>query len=295
MTKLIKTLIEKVENTSTEVPIIPDYFLKTKLDTADKVPQKSRAGIYHNHVHVSSLAGDFCPRQYAIAKHENLSLFESLTGGHKVTFAIGRAVEAHIRENLIADIGKKNVYAKWTCECGKQYQQGFWANVQCSECGKPLDTFTEADVQDDENGVKGHPDFIFRFKNKLVVVEIKSMKKDQWDELEAPLESHIRQATMYPYLLSKSVNPDRIHPMVIYIYCTKDFKWGSPYKEFHVDASEERYEKQRQDALAEAKQIKDYVQGGETPPRICQSQASSLAKKCPVAFRCFNVYKDEIR
>lgn len=293
MAKLIDSLINKAAETGLpDEPVLPAGFLKNILDTADRIPQKGRAATYSKHVHVSSLAGDFCARQYAITRHEKLSLFESLTGGHKVTFAIGRAVETHIRDGIISQYGRQNIYAKWTCECGKTAFQGTWRPINCA-CGKEIDIFNEADIQDDDFGVKGHPDLIFRYKNRLFVVEIKSINKPAWEELEAPLPSHIKQALMYPYLLGKEAK--NVSTTVVYIYCTKDFKFGSPYKEYHVDASEEHHVAQRQNLLEQAKEVKDYVEGGKTPERICKSIASPLAKKCPVAMRCFNTYKDEVR
>lgn len=275
-----------------ETPVIlPDNFVKGILDEADKKPEKSRAGSYTKHVHVSSLAYNFCPRQYAIAVKENLSLYESHTGGHKVTWKLGRAAEQHVREGFIENYGRDNIYAKWECSCKRSYREGFYKEAACP-CGKPLDVFAEPDIVDDENGVKGHPDLVFKYKQKLFVMEIKSMKADQWNELTEPLHSHVMQAGMYPKLLE--MKKQGISPVVVFIYVTKDFKWGSPYKEFHVDMSEAKYVKMHDEMLSDAKQVKDYVEKGKSPPRICQSLASSMAKKCPVAFRCFHVYDDEI-
>lgn len=287
---LLKTLINKLE--TPETIVLPDNFIKNILDKEDRVPERSRAGSYNQHVHVSSLAYNFCPRHYAIAIKENLALYESVTGGHKVMWKIGRAVEEHVRDTFIESYGARNVWAKWHCRDHKDtFREGFYKPETC-HCGKLLDTYAEADIQDDENGVVGHADLIFRYKNTLFAKEIKSMNKAQWDELTEPLDTHIMQAGMYPKLLGKRLK--NISPIVTFIYVTKDFKFGSPYKEFHVDMSEAKYVKMHDDMLAEAKQVKDFVQKGKSPERICASLASPLAKKCPVNFRCFNVYDDEI-
>lgn len=286
---LLKTLINKVDTESKVV--LPDNFVKAILDKQDKVPEKSRAGTYTTHVHVSSLAYNFCPRQYAIAIKENLSLYESLTGGHKVTFRLGRAAEEHVREGFIDTYGRHNIYAKWECACGRSYREGFYKEVACA-CGKPLDVFKEPDIQDDENGLKGHPDLVFNYKQRLFVMEIKSMNKKDWEALTEPLHSHIMQAGMYPKLLA--MKRTGVSPIVVFIYVGKEFVWGSPYKEFHVDMSEPKYVAIHEAMQAEAKQVKDYVEKGISPERICTSINSSLAKKCPVAFRCFHSYEDKI-
>lgn len=287
---LLKALVNKLE--SPPISVLPDNFVKDILDKSDKTPEKSRAGTYKKHVHVSSLAYNFCPRQYAIAIKENLSLYESLTGGHKVTFALGRAAEKHVREGFIESYGVNNIYAKWECECKRSYREGFFKADAVCPCGKPLDVFAEPDIVDDENGVKGHPDLVFNYQKTLFVMEIKSMNKKDWDELTEPLQSHLMQAGLYPKLLS--MKREGISPVVVFIYVTKDFKWGSPYKEFHVDMSDPKYVTMHENMLAEAKEVKDYVETGKTPQRICPSLSSTMAKKCPVAFRCFHSYEDTI-
>lgn len=287
---LLKTLVDNVLEDA--LPILPENFVKDILDKADKTPEKSRAGTYKNHVHVSSLAYNFCPRQYAIAIKEKLSLYESHTGGHKVTWRLGRAAEEHVREGFISNYGKKNIYAKWICSsCEEKYREGFFKNVSC-DCGGVLDKFAEPDIQDDENGVKGHPDLVFNYKKTLFIMEIKSMNARDWEALEEPLHAHILQAGMYPKLLA--LKRQGISPVVTFIYVTKDFKWGSPYKEFHVDMSEQKYVDLHENMLKEAKEVKDFVEKGISPQRICPSMSSNLAKKCPVAFRCFHTYEDKI-
>lgn len=271
----------------TETPL-EENFVKEILDSYDRVPERSRAGTYNGYVHVSSLSYDFCARQYAIAHKEQLSLYESLTGGHKVTFRIGRAVESHIRESFIAHYGEDKIYAKWICVCGNKYYEGLGSNPQCS-CGEVVNIFNEPDLSDDVSGVSGHPDLVFLRAGKLRVLEIKSIKKDAWDELEEPQPAHKLQAGIYPHLLSKRTKFN-VSPEVVFIYCTKDFKFGSPYKEFHLDTSTPEFIKEREELFAEAKQVKDFAAGGEMPGRICQSMSSALAKKCPVNFRCFHVY-----
>ncbi len=290
---LLNNLANKVKGVKEySISTLPPGYVKGLIDKHDNIPEQSRIGTYSGYVHVSSLSGNFCAREYAIAQHEDLSLFESFTGGHKVTFRIGRAVEDHIRTSIIAEHGKPKIFAKWTCECGKQSRLGLYKEVQC-ECGKLLDVFDEPAITDEANGVSGRPDLVLYKDKTLHIVEIKSMKKDQWDTLEAPLDSHIKQNIFYPYLLDMYNFP--VSPIVTFIYCTKDFKYGSPYKEFRIDTSEAKYVNMRNELLAEAKQVREFLKNGVSPPRICQSEQSPLAKKCKVAFRCFNIYRDDIK
>lgn len=280
-----------------EVNVLPPNFIKQILDKQDTIPERSRIGNYKGYVHVSSLSSNFCPREYAIAHKEELAMYETFTGGHKVTFRIGRAVESHIRESIITEVGKQNIFAKWSCECGEGSRVGLFKEALC-KCGRPLDIFDEPAISDEENGVVGRPDLILYHNKTLHITEIKSIKKDTtttvgWDDLTEPLESHIRQNIFYPPLLQSLNLP--VSPIVTFIYCTKDFKFGSPYKEFRIDTSEPKYQELRQELLLEAKQVKEFVSSGKSPERICLSESSPLARKCKVAFRCFNVYRDEIK
>jgi hypothetical protein len=281
-----------------EVNTLPPNFIKNILDEQDSIPERGRVGNYNGYVHVSSLSGNFCAREYAIAHHEGLAMYETHTGGHKITFKIGRAVEEHIRTNIINKVGRKNIFAKWGCECGETSRIGLFKEALC-KCGKPLDNFDEPAITDEVNGVVGRPDLVLYHNKTLHITEIKSMKKETtsfgvgWNELSEPLDSHIKQNIFYPPLLRSLDLP--VSPVVTFIYCTKDFKWGSPYKEFRIDTSESKYEKLREELLVEAKSVREFVKTQKSPERICLSEASPLAKKCKVAFRCFNVYRDEIK
>lgn len=288
---LMKTLISKISEEQA-YPVLPENFVKSKLDKEDKTPTQNRAATYTTHVHVSSLAQNFCPRQYAIALKEDLALYESVTGGHKVTWELGRAAEKHVRAGFINQYGLKHIYAQWRCDCKKTVREGFYREISCEECGKPVDIFEEPDIWDDEHGVKGHPDLVFNYRQTLFVMEIKSMNKKDWEALTEPLPTHILQAGMYPRLLrNKGL---KVSPVVTFVYVGKEFVWGSPYKEFHVDMSDPKYVKMHDDMLLEAKKIKDYVEKDIPLERICQTINGSMAKKCPVSFRCFYHYDDKI-
>jgi hypothetical protein len=295
---LLKKIAKKVKDQEYQINELPTNYIKTLLDKQDNIPEQSRAATYDGFVHVSSLSGDFCARHYAITQHEKLSLFETISGGSKVTFRIGRAVETHVRENIISAAGKKNIFCKWTCECGKTYQVGLWRAATCQHCHKPLDNFDEPTIKDEANGISGRPDLILYHNKTLHITEIKSMKANTtttvgWDELEKPLDSHISQNIFYPPLLASLGYP--VSPIVTFIYCSKDWKFGSPYKEFRIDTSLKKYRDKREELLEEAKQVKDFLTGGKSPPRICLTEQSPLAKKCPVSFRCFQQYKDDIK
>jgi hypothetical protein len=127
--------------------------------------------------------------------------------------------------------------------------------------------------------------------NTVIPVEIKSKAKHLFDKLTAPDGDHIFQAGMYHDLLQLAGYT--VHPEVVIIYCNKDFQYGSPYKEYHVDVTTPQYTEHR-----------DYVRGalrdlyarqvvGLLPRRIrCQDASSPTAKKCPVVGSCFSRQAD---
>lgn len=268
------------------MPDIPDNYLKTTLDIMDKRPEKSRIG-KPGYTHVSSLIGG-CVRQYTLATRFNTEIRESVTGGHRVMWKIGRAVEAHVRDSFIEGQGNRGVYGRWKCRCGRVNHLGLYPSRGCNCQNEPLKYF-EPELTDEENKIIGSPDMTLIFGNYFFVpVEVKSMNKDDFDALETPLPDHIAQAASYRRLYALSGK--RVHDQVIIIYTKKDFKWGSPYKEFKVDCTAEVVENIVSDMVRKAATIARSAQGGNLPERsICQSASNPKAKACPVAHLCFNM------
>lgn len=264
---------------------LPDNYVVTLLNAVDRTPRRTRR-IEDGYIHVSSLIG-FCPRQRVLVAGQDIAHAESVTGGHRIMWEIGRAVERHIRAQFISG-DLSSVYGKWSCICGMTSRVGMYNdNIMCTRCNTKADTYHEVTLFDHDTRISGNPDLIFLYDNAKVVLEIKSMNKRDYDDLKAPLGDHVFQASFYNYLLRK--NGHRVHRVVVIVYCTKDFKFGSPYKEFHVDTETQQVTFAISRSLDMARQVKDHAEAGTIPRNtMCSSPTSTKAKSCPVVARCFS-------
>lgn len=265
----------------------------------------ARAGNGQLCVHVSELA-DLCVRQFVLSARLDCYPPTTVTGGHRVMWAIGHALEKHVRDQVVTARNREGIYGLWSCDCGEtEYTGEFPANEHCSLCHQELSHLGEPHLVDAENGVMGSPDLTLildtevsgppgevRMHHLHEVVEIKSMTIDQWRALEEPLANHKAQALLYRHLYQ--ILGHSVSDVVRIIYVAKDFVYGSPYKEFVVDAHEEVHVAMVETSLALARQVQDalaneHTTRGNLPERVCSGAACPRAKKCGVAVPCFNM------
>jgi CRISPR/Cas system-associated exonuclease Cas4 (RecB family) len=269
-----------VEDSATS---LPSGFVKRVLDMRDGMPELQRTG-QPGYVHLSELV-KLCARQHCLMVDGGIAREMVVVGAHRVMWKIGRAVENHVRNQLVDGIPSE-VFGQWVCHCGHKQHTGHKpTNWNCRFCGISPPQYRELPLFDHENGVVGNPDVILRHHERYVPIEIKSMVKHEWDELRRPLGNHIMQAAGYRRLLQ--VNNYPVHADVAMIYTAKDFAWGSPYKEFHVRITPS-IENQLDDLFAEARRVKEWGTTQQIPERVCCTHRTGRrAKECPVADRCF--------
>lgn len=269
------------------MPELHPELLTMALNAQDRMPERDRA-TEPGYLHVSSLIHRTCPRQYAILLREERAIYRGVTGGHRVMWKIGRGVEDHIRKQYLRSTGRNNVFGQWACPCGDTLRKGYYAREhRCPTCDKVASIYKELPVFDHEAKIVGNPDMILNVGGWLVVVEIKSMAKDQWETLSKPLGDHVFQAGMYRHLLH--LKGHKVHRNIITVYCTKDFKFGSPYKEFQVDVTTNERVALFEDSRDYAKMLAQHAENGTLPPRErCQTTTSKAAQSCPAVASCFN-------
>lgn len=262
--------------------------LKPVLERVDSVPQHMREQ-GSDRIHVKGLMRD-CPRSLQLAQRSVVPLFqESPTGGHQVMWKIGRAVEEHIRNQYIRGVDGRNVRGKWTCKCGAleiRADNRPDEDVICEACRSTAHTYKELGIYNADYGIIGSPDMILIVDGLDVVVEIKSMQQEEFEQLNGqPHGNHVEQAALYRWLSMQAGRA--VAPYVVIVYCTKRFVWGSPYEEMHVDVSEGTYwDTGVQLNLEKARMI----QRRELCPRLpeCVAPARPRAKKCPTCVDCFS-------
>lgn len=267
--------------------IYPDFFTRIVAGQDNQADQKRYSS---EHVHVSEMLRGICPRRVRFSDQDDTPEYDSVTGGHRVMWRIGRAVEAHIRESYIKAVKAKGVIGKWICKCGQTEYEGYFQpkHRACPHCRTAPDSYGELTMKDEESGIAGNPDMIIRIgvDGLIYVVETKSMNGEDFDELSAPVPDHTYQAASYRKLLE--LNGYDVAEEVFIIYCTKKFKFGNPYKEFRVNVNTTAINNVLDGAWETAREVKQHRVAGTIPARrLCNSIDSPMAKKCPKVTDCF--------
>jgi hypothetical protein len=273
----------------TRQPEPDDNLISKVLTQRDRRPEAVRLG--DEFIHVTSLL-DFCPRQHALAELSNKSSYNTVTGGHRVMWKIGRAVEEHVRSEYIQGVDFKGVVGSWSCLCGHTKYSGEYLKNKpsCSRCRGKVDIYEEKTLFDLDAKISGNPDMVIKRNGKYTPIEIKSIKgdgSDGFEAMDAPKPDHVFQVSAYRKML-KDQGKD-VTDEVIIIYVNKRFKFGSPYKEYHVDASQDHIQNLLNIQWEAVRSLRDTQIEGELPQRVCTNSGCSRAKSCPFRVDCFNV------
>ena len=242
----------------------------------DRIPEEKRVG--GNYSHVSALVGDFCARREVLARRHNVSLSETASGSMRVVWALGRAAESHVRKQLAAMM-QGNMYGEWECRCGHTREQGFYAPVVCPRCSTTPENYVELKCVDDEAMVTGSPDLIWFHDGEFHIVEVKSIKSDDFKALLAPKVIHVHQAICYVRLFRAMGH--QVSNQVRVIYVSKDAVATVPYKEFTGEYDHAFTEMLWEDARA--------AKGEVLPPRlpVCSNAMTPTARGCGLCVNCF--------
>lgn len=284
--RVVSTKAETYSPTSLQE--LPPDFLKMVVNAQDSAPEPER----HNegYVHLSSLLRGICPRAVRLTdENPDKPIYQVATGGHRVMWRMGRAAEAHIRESYIKGVKAEGVYGVWKCKCGANSKNGYYDNswVACGRCRTLPDNYHEYALFDHDAGVVGNPDMLIRIGDMLYIVEIKSMNGDDFDALQAPMPDHIAQGAGYRKLLQESGMP--VSPVIIVLYCTKKFKYGSPYKEFHVNVDKPETQELMRRYWDLALSVRQARLNKGLPPRqaACKTVDSPASKACAHCAECW--------
>ena len=247
-----------------------------------------------DHIHASDLTKDtpaFCPREIALLRMTGKKRKDQYIGQSlQVAFTIGESYHDMIRNVWLRDIA----VGHWKCpHCDAKIEFSKRPKIKCPECGSKKWEYDEARFNSQELDVSGSIDLIADLKlQKLVIVEIKSMDKDQFADLVAPLAEHRIRTCLYLKIIESSNekwkdNIDLDHARIIYV--TKGYgkktELGkfSPFKEFVVSRNDESI----QPYLDKAIMLKKFTDSNVVPCGICKSSFDSRMKACTVAPECF--------
>lgn len=241
-------------------------------------------------LHVSTLLYDFCPRKKFLLKifdkQVTYDRAKNITPAHIVMWEIGRAVENVIRRAVITCSKHIKPYGLWNCPCGMTQVSGlFDSKKHCLICSRPVDIYQEIEVHDKKFNIMGRPDLILFDGTEYTVVEIKSITKGQYEKLDHPIGMHCLQSFFYYTLLKRAGL--KLSSKIIVIYCQKEFIYGTPFKEFELNAYDEKLSSQTNIIVKRAIDYQTSVKTGKSPLRVCKAITDRKAKNCPMKEICF--------
>ena len=288
--------------TGETLPEFKEGFLSNLVTRCDNYPEQER--VTSDYIHVSSMV-DWCPRKFALQALGKDTMpnvvGKNVTGAHRVVWALGRAAEKHVRDSIIRAVQYRGVFGNWKCLCEKTENPGFYnERMTCQWCKSKVRFYHEFTLFDDEHRVSGNPDLLLVRRKRIYPVEIKSITnstsanamKRGFDTLERPFGDHTFQVDCYHYMLERNFDFDdsiQAGDRCMVLYVNKEFKWGSPYKEYWMRAVEPHRKQLVRREFAKAKSTYNAIHGHAPLPerKLCNSITCDRAKKCPVAQQCF--------
>jgi hypothetical protein len=291
-------------NVPPPAPQVDTSSLVPHLQAQDAIPEESREG--SEIIHLSSITRDWCARRHAI-HYRHRSAFNGIaspTSAQRLVWTIGRAVEHHIRVQLIKALTPESFLGEWTCACGAGTRRGFGQSQPkvCFKCSVPVMHYRELrmimqNLPTSSEGfatplVSASPDMILRMGFVLEVMEIKSKKLSEFEALTAPLGDHVMQASGYAHVLSTQLPPGyTVSDHVRVVYGAKDYPRPgvAVYKEYRVPVRAEAAT-----LINQAGADITAVQQNNTsalPSRLsaCTSNSSPRAKRCSACTLCFHL------
>ncbi len=258
----------------TETMVVPS--IKEIVDRQDNIPDASRAG--SEYTHVSSLV-DCCTREHILVRRHEVRAVKNWTGAHRLLFTFGRAAEHHVRTHFIEGVGPERIVGGWKGASGTIYE-----GVGSRTLDAPA-TYMELTLIDQELMVTGNPDILFLdSEGRIIVIEIKSTTTLA-AEIENAEGNHILQSILYRDLARRMGYA--VSPYTLIFYVSKKFRWGSPYREFWIDATSPTYANMTEQAWRFARTIRDNPR--QLPARVCADHRCTRAKACPVVTNCFSM------
>lgn len=266
-----------------------DSFLSTLVITQDNIAEKDYIRDRKGYIHVTDLLR-FCARRQVLCVRDKIQQLKVPRCADRVLWEMGKAAERHVRTQIIKAMNYRNIVGNWGCFCGGLEYGGFFvADRVCARCNSPAIIYHEFTLADDDARIIGHPDLMFYYDNAMLVVEIKSMNKDDFKALSEPSPNHIFQGGSYRrLLLQRQTVP--VHREIAVLYVCKDYIFkGVPYKEYYPEPTKGQWPNVLDIAWKHAYDVKHALAEGIIPPRIeaCPSSESTTAKNCVACTNCF--------
>lgn len=255
-------------------------------------------------LHASELLkydAEFCPREFALLDLTGKTRPDRFVStADRATWDFGNLYAAWLIDKLSKD---KHVVGDWECKhCGKKYR--FRSRPkQCKKCEHTHFNYVEVRFKSKSCGASCGVDLLWRMDDgKLKVVEVKSLKKEEFNTIAAPLAEHRWRTNLYMRIIEDSDHPckddiDTTEALVFYIckggykkddtvklYGLKDHAF-SPFVEFAVARNDADNEQKWKHAVL-LKKFRD--DNGPIPLGLCKIPGVQRARNCPVRDECFS-------
>lgn len=264
------------------------------------------------YIHASDLMKEleFCPREWALLQLTQTKPKDQFVGtALRLTFDHGKDLERRIRNHYLRDV----IVGHWKCGVCSQLHKGQGGGlifgkapkVVCPKCGWGHQwQYEEVRFKDHETGISGGLDAIIDVgQPHHLLVEIKSIDKDAFKDLKAPLAEHKFRTALYLELATNSDSPEatKVNTQKAHIlYVSKSFGFKdqqvkdsnvkdsafSPFKEFAVSRNPDLTATSRaKSAVLTAFRSKE---GGAIPCGVCTNGLTQRAQKCSAVKACFS-------
>lgn len=244
---------------------------------------------YSEYTHVSDLINKCARARGIFLKQGGHLITRNLSDSDFVTFAIGNAIHDMVKDRAIYR-RPSEIYAQWKCNCKQfqivgTYQEAQQARV-CETCGSKAKNYYELVVSNSQYEIIGSPDLLFLTNTYFYAGEIKSIAKKAWEDLTRAKPDHIIQILFYWWLLREARY--NVFDQVSILYVCKDYRFGSPFKEYTIRPSQ--HIQRLNPYLIDAMAIKEAKNGGALPVRVeCGDRSAPKARVCQFATTCFGV------
>lgn len=255
-------------------------------------------------VHASDLMKEleFCPREWSLRLAHAIKPKAQFIGtAMAITFAHGRDVERHIRNEWLREF----VVGNWKCRvCGHKHETfGKSPKIPCPKCTNHDWQYLETNFVSPHTGVTGGIDCIVDVEEpKHRILEIKTMDKDLFKDLKAPMAEHRARTSLYMRLAEESHldESDRLNTKEAHIlYVSKSYGFKdeslaaagikdaafSPFKEFII----ERDDSLTEVVLQRARVVKIFTEDQTIgmPCGICSNGLEKRAQQCSAVKHCW--------
>jgi hypothetical protein len=244
-------------------------------------------------LHISAIVEgelEFCARAVVLHEANEIKYRDHyVNSARRVAFDHGNALKDMLAEKWLGDVA----VGVWHCVVCQSKHVFSQRPAKPCKCGAELWRYGEEEFIDEESGAAGHIDLFLPINQKLVAVEVKTLDKDEFAMLKAPMAAHRARTCCYLTIIARSGREevsriDLSHARVLYVskgYGKKNENTGTvlPFKEFVVernDATSEPY-------LKKARLVKAYRDHLKVPDRICVLPSDKRAKVCRVCKQCF--------